>query len=155
MVYVLLLGLELTISRLVSMHFVLCCSLRILEDMSLLSFLRILILLEEPPHLTADHIQMLIFTTTGLMPLVPSTSQSPPSVTSEIDGNHLPMSCRLNESAESGCTPVALSGSLLCGLQISRRGRLLVFWRQSQSSCLPLSFQFQYYPRRWVVFTDS
>ena len=40
------------------MHLVLCrssnCSLRILEDMSFLSFLRILILLEEPPHLTAD-----------------------------------------------------------------------------------------------------
>ena len=54
LVYVLLLGLRLTISRLVSMHFVLCRSLRILEDMSFLSFLRILILLEEPPHLTAD-----------------------------------------------------------------------------------------------------
>ena len=54
LVYVLLLGLRLTISRLVSMHFVLCRSLRILEDMSFLSFLRILILLEEPPHLAAD-----------------------------------------------------------------------------------------------------
>ena len=54
LVYVLLLRLRLTISRLVSMYFVLCRSLRILEDMSLLSFLRILILLEEPPHLTAD-----------------------------------------------------------------------------------------------------
>ena len=54
LVYVLLLGLRLTISRLVSMHFVLCRFLRILEDMSFLSFLRILILLEEPPHLTAD-----------------------------------------------------------------------------------------------------
>ena len=54
LVYVLLLGLRLTISRLVSMNFVLCRSLRILEDMSFLSFLRILILLEEPPHLTAD-----------------------------------------------------------------------------------------------------
>ena len=55
LVYVLLLGLRLnTISRLVSMHFVSCRSLRILEDMSFLSFLRILILLEEPPHLTAD-----------------------------------------------------------------------------------------------------
>ena len=55
-VYVLLLGLRLTISRLsvVSMHFVLCRSLRILEDMSFLSFLRILVLLEEPPHLMAD-----------------------------------------------------------------------------------------------------
>ena len=47
LVYVLLLGL-------VSMHFVLCCFLRILEDMSFFSSLRILILLEEPPHLTAD-----------------------------------------------------------------------------------------------------
>ena len=55
LVYVLLLGLRLTISRLVSMHFVLCRSLRILEDMSFLSFLRILILLEKPPHLTADY----------------------------------------------------------------------------------------------------
>ena len=54
LVYVLLLGLRLTISRLVSMHFVLCRFLRILEDMSCLSSLRILILLEEPPHLTAD-----------------------------------------------------------------------------------------------------
>ena len=54
LVYVLLLGLRLTISRLVSMHFVLCRSLRILEDMS---FLRILIQLEEPPHLTADPIE--------------------------------------------------------------------------------------------------
>ena len=54
LVYVLLLRLRLTISRLMSMHFVLCRFLRILEDMSLLIFLRILILLEEPPHLTAD-----------------------------------------------------------------------------------------------------
>ena len=54
LVYVLLLGLRLTISRLVSMHFVVCRFLRILEDMSFLSFLRILNLLEEPPHLTAD-----------------------------------------------------------------------------------------------------
>ena len=54
LVYVLLLGLRLAISRLVSMHFVLCRFLRILEDMSFLSSLRILILLEEPPHLTAD-----------------------------------------------------------------------------------------------------
>ena len=55
LVYVLLfIGLRLTISRLMSMHFVLCCLLRILEDMSFLSSLRILILLEEPPHLTAD-----------------------------------------------------------------------------------------------------
>ena len=37
------------------MHFVLCRFLRILEDMSSLSFLRIFILLEEPPHLTADN----------------------------------------------------------------------------------------------------
>jgi hypothetical protein len=55
LVYVLLLGLRLTTSRPVSMHFVLCRFLRILEDMSFLSFLRILILLEEPPHLTADN----------------------------------------------------------------------------------------------------
>jgi hypothetical protein len=54
LVCVLLLRLRLTISRLLSMHFVLCRFLRILEDMSLLSFLRTLILLEEPPHLTAD-----------------------------------------------------------------------------------------------------
>ena len=54
LVYVLLLGLRLTILRLVSMNFVLCRLLRILEDMLILSFLRILILLEEPPHLTAD-----------------------------------------------------------------------------------------------------
>ena len=37
------------------MHFVLCRLLRILEDMSFLSFLRILIQLEEPSHLTADN----------------------------------------------------------------------------------------------------
>ena len=48
LVCVLLLGLRLMISRLVLMHFVLCRFLRILEDMS------ILILLEEPPHLTVD-----------------------------------------------------------------------------------------------------
>ena len=54
LVYVLLLRLRLTISRLVSMYFVLCRFLRILEDISFLSFLRILVLLEEPPHLTAD-----------------------------------------------------------------------------------------------------
>ena len=54
LVYVLLLRLRLTISRLLSMHFVLCRFLRILEDMSFLSFLRILILLEEPPHVTTD-----------------------------------------------------------------------------------------------------
>ena len=51
LVYVLLSGLRLAISRLVSMHFVLCRSLRILEDMYFLSFVQILILLEEPPHL--------------------------------------------------------------------------------------------------------
>ena len=67
LVYVLLLGLRLTISRLVSMHFVWCRFVRILEDMSFLSFLRILILLEEPPHLTADnystmHYDMLLIT---------------------------------------------------------------------------------------------
>ena len=45
LVYVLLLGLRLTILKLVLMHFVLCRSLRILEDMSFLSFSRILILL--------------------------------------------------------------------------------------------------------------
>ena len=61
LVYVLLLGLRLTISRLVSMHFVLCRFLRILEDMSFLSFLRILILLEEPPHLTADKCIIIMF----------------------------------------------------------------------------------------------
>ena len=44
-------GLRLTISWLVSMPFVLCSFLRILEDMS---SLRILIILEEPPHLTLD-----------------------------------------------------------------------------------------------------
>ena len=54
LVYVLLLRLKLTISRLVSMRFVLCRFLRILEDISFLAFLRILILLEEPPHLTVD-----------------------------------------------------------------------------------------------------
>ena len=54
LVHVLLLGLRLTISRLVLMHFVLCRSLHILEDMPFLSVSRILILLEEPPHLTAD-----------------------------------------------------------------------------------------------------
>ena len=54
LVYVLLLGLRLTISRLVSMHFVLCRSLRILEDMSFL------ILHEEPPHLTAGMIDGII-----------------------------------------------------------------------------------------------
>ena len=55
LVYVLLLGLRPTISRLVSIYFVLCRFLRILEDMSILSFLRILIVLEEPPHLTANY----------------------------------------------------------------------------------------------------
>ena len=38
LVYVLLLGLRLTISRLVSMNFVLCRLLRILEDMSFCQF---------------------------------------------------------------------------------------------------------------------
>ena len=42
LVHVLLLGLRLTFSRLVWMHFVLCRFLRILEDMSFLQFLRIL-----------------------------------------------------------------------------------------------------------------
>ena len=60
LVYVLLLRPRLTISRLVSMHFVLCRFVRILEDMSFLSSLRILILLEEPPHLPADVVQPLV-----------------------------------------------------------------------------------------------
>ena len=47
LVRVLLLGLDLRSRDL-------CRLLRILEDMSFLSFVRILILLEEPPHLTAD-----------------------------------------------------------------------------------------------------
>ena len=57
LVYVLLLRLRLATSRLVSMHVFLVSFLRVLGDMSFLSFLRILILLEEPPHLsdlTAD-----------------------------------------------------------------------------------------------------
>ena len=43
------------------MHFVFCRFLRILEDMSFSSFLRILILLEEPRHVTADLYVLHIF----------------------------------------------------------------------------------------------